>query len=849
MYVSDKQKETPTSRLFQKRTELIQKAKKVENNKEISEEIDQVEEDLAILVGKENRDKIFETFSKLDQSEGESFSNGIWQLKKRAFPKVGQTIPSAKRDVTGRTITDGSGLKKLYKETFTHRLRSRPPKQSVADVYGLQEMLIKKRLAVTENDKSPEWSREEVIEIMKKLKTNKARDPLGWVNELFRVENAGEDLIQSITFLMNRVKDTQIIPEVFSLKDVSPIYKNKGSRLDLKNDRGVFNGTILNSIFQKLIYKDIYDTVDSNLTDSNVGARKGRGVRNNSFMVNSVIHEIVTNKTKSHAHGVDLLIGDYSECFDTMSLPITANDLFNAGVTDDKLNLLYKSDETSNISIKTPFGKTERTTVRDTIPQGENTAPFKCTIQIDSISENQSTSLEKHLYKYKNKVKLPPFGMVDDQLTVANCGLGSALASSHLNSMTNIKKLQFGPHKTVKMHVGQSNITCPQNIIDTFELKSLEEKPSSILDMVDVEGEKHVMETVTSWKYLGDVLQSNGKCDINIKDKVGKGLAAINQISQMLTDLCLGPYMYEAFSVLRTSLFLSSILSNSESWVGISKKNISDLEAVDEQLLRTIFISELTKHAKTSKELLYLETGAIPIRFILMSRRCNFLWYILSQDEDSLLGRFFQAQCDSPTRGDWVSTVRQDLNELKIEMDFDQIRDCTKELFKETVKKQVKTTAFKYLTEIQQTHSKAKRLTYQDLSMQNYLCSENLMTKKEKIFAFTARANMLDVKGNFKLGKKDINCRLGCDSVEDQKHIYDCVALDEESEESVLSYADIYGQDSGKIRKVTQRLLKRFNKLTTTVHRQTQPCAAMADDDTDDNYDNIVDVSAVELDL
>ena len=123
------------------------------------------------------------------------------------------------------------------------------------------------------------------------------------------------------------------------------------------------------------------------------------------------------------------------------------------------------------------------------------------------------------------------------------------------------------------------------------------------------------------------------------------------------------------------------------------------------------------------------------------------------------------------------------------------------------------------------------------------------MTKKEKIFAFTARANMLDVKGNFKLGKKDINCRLGCDSVEDQKHIFDCVALDEESEESVLSYADIYGQDLEKIRKVTQRLLKRFQKLTTTVHRQTQPCAAMADDDTDDNYDNIVDVSAVELDL
>ena len=72
--------------------------------------------------------------------------------------------------------------------------------------------------------------------------------------------------------------------------------------------------------------------------------------------------------------------------------------------------------------------------------------------------------------------------------------------------------------------------------------------------------------------------------------------------------------------------------------------------------------------------------------------------------------------------------------------------------------------------------------------------------------------------------------------------------MDEDSEESV-SYTDIYGNDLEKIKKVTIRLLKRFQKLTTTVHRQTQPCAAMADNGTDDNNDNIVDVSAVELDL
>ena len=123
------------------------------------------------------------------------------------------------------------------------------------------------------------------------------------------------------------------------------------------------------------------------------------------------------------------------------------------------------------------------------------------------------------------------------------------------------------------------------------------------------------------------------------------------------------------------------------------------------------------------------------------------------------------------------------------------------------------------------------------------------MTKKEKIFAFTSRAHMLDIRGNFKTGKTDINCRLGCDNVEDQIHIYYCDALEDEDSEDTISYTDIYGSDLEKIRKVTQRLMQRFQKLTTTVHRQTEPCAATANDDTGDNYDIIVDVSATELDL
>ena len=161
-----------------------------------------------------------------------------------------------------------------------------------------------------------------------------------------------------------------------------------------------------------------------------------------------------------------------------------------------------------------------------------------------------------------------------------------------------------------------------------------------------------------------------------------------------------------------------------------------------------------------------------------------------------------------------VSSVHQDLKDLDIKMTFEQIEASSKESFKNQVKRHVKIEALKFLTNIQQTHSKSKKMKYNDLVMQDYLCSEsNFMTRKEKIFSFTARAHMLNLKGNFKEGKQDVNCSLGCDSVEDQKHLYDCPELEDDTNEEVMIYEEIYGSDHNKVKRVTQRLMKRLHTL------------------------------------
>ena len=194
-------------------------------------------------------------------------------------------------------------------------------------------------------------------------------------------------------------------------------------------------------------------------------------------------------------------------------------------------------------------------------------------------------------------------------------------------------------------------------------------------------------------------------------------------------------------------------------------------------LLRKIF----SVHSKTPHELLYLESGNIPIRFILKAKRMNFLWYILNEDESCLLYSVFQAQCDNPVQGDWVKTVTDDIKEIDLKMNFKEIKRMSEKSFKKLVKSKVKVATFEFLIKIQATKSKSRNIKYNTLELQNYLKPGDFMTIQEKSFIFEVRSRMLPVKFNFKTSQSDLKCRkCGIDD-EDQKHLLTCTALEDNS--------------------------------------------------------------------
>ena len=358
-------------------------------------------------------------------------------------------------------------------------------------------------------------------------------------------------------------------------------------------------------------------------------------------------------------------------------------------------------------------------------------------------------------------------------------------------------------------------------------------------EFVDVESDMHCMQQVSEWKYLGDILSSNSKQDENIKERISRASEAAKEVKQMLDDLCLGEFFFQGANILRSSLFLSSLISNSESWVNLSAKNVSDLESLDEKLLRDI----LSAHAKTPKELLYLETGNIPVSYIIKSRRLNFLHWILNEPESSLVRRFLDAQLSSPIRNDWVTQVKEDIIKLDINLTFDEIGEFSKEAFKDLVKTKIRKEAFNDLLNLQKSHSKGKEILFKQFSLQDYLMSRSSLTKKEKHFVFKARSRTLDLRCNFKLGQSTLQCRL-CDShPEDQESLLTCPALvtgEDLPASQQPPYMDIFSDNFVKISVIAKLLQEKFTAFTTRVNRPN-PCSASDKVNVIDNDINVSD--------
>ena len=159
--------------------------------------------------------------------------------------------------------------------------------------------------------KSPPWEMNDLEKAIKGLKNNQSGDPSGIINELFKPEVMGQDLALGIIDLLNGIKAELYIPLLVQLANITTIFKNKGSRLDMKNDRGIFILSVFRKMIDKMIYHDKYDDIDHFMSDSNIGARRHKNIRKHVYVIYAIINSVI----QGEAGCIDIQIYDLVQAF------------------------------------------------------------------------------------------------------------------------------------------------------------------------------------------------------------------------------------------------------------------------------------------------------------------------------------------------------------------------------------------------------------------------------------------------------------------------------------------------------------------------------------------------------
>ena len=373
---------------------------------------------------------------------------------------------------------------------------------------------------------------------------------------------------------------------------------------------------------------------------------------------------------------------------------------------------------------------------------------------------------KKHLFYYKDIVPIGPLGMVDDLLTITECGFKTELMNQFLNFKTGSKRLQFGTDKCIKMHVGKSGdkILCKDLHIGGWKVDVLTDPKSGLTSNSEYFSGYVQMKVKEDQTYLGDLISSDGSHSKKVQERSNKGQGIINQIMNILETTYFGKYYFEIAMVLRQSLFLSSILLNSEAWVNYSEKDIRILERCDEILLSKILGSD----SNSSNAMKYLDLGVAPLRFEIMKRKLSFLQYILQQNKDTMLHQVVKATWDNPLNNDFVMTCKKYLEVLEINLTFEEIQLMSKFSFSQIVKKQMKIAAFAYLKAQQQKQDKIKSIIFTKLEMQDYLANGDRNINVSKLI-FKARGETLDIKLQKRWKYEDVLCS-GCKNEEDLRN-------------------------------------------------------------------------------
>ena len=297
--------------------------------------------------------------------------------------------------------------------------------------------------------------------------------------------------------------------------------------------------------------------------------------------------------------------------FDSIDLKQAISDIYEAGLKDDNLALVYRANKEIFMAVNTPGGISERQTLTDIVLQGDTFGSILASVQVDSIGQECSQS--GYGYLYKDCLPVGMLGLVDDTIGVTEVGYKAQMMNAFMNVKTAEKCLQFGVKKCKSMLVGKNieNIIDSTLYVDKWTVEHEENLETGDTDLVETYSGQVEIGKCQEQKYLWFILSSSGDNIVNIRSIINKSIGIIKKIFTKLNSLKLQKYYFECGLIFMNVMLRSSILYGCETYYFLKENEMRQIERIEESFMRLLL--KTTKGCPINQ--MYLELGQLPARF------------------------------------------------------------------------------------------------------------------------------------------------------------------------------------------------------------------------------------------
>ena len=214
----------------------------------------------------------------------------------------------------------------------------------------------------------------------------------------------------------------------------------------------------------------------------------------------------------------------------------------------------------------------------------------------------------------------------------------------------------------------------------------------------------------------------------------------------------------------------STLLSNTETWCEITKKEEDMITSYHHEILCIIF----GQPRSTPYYGIIGETGIWPYKYVVVYKKLMFLHHLIHSSDDRIAKMVVlkqqQMMMEEKKNNTWFAELYHRVAPMKIDIKIEVVEKKKKSSWKKELKKKLGEEIEREIQELAKQKTKLRFLKEKPFEREDYVetCHAEMVGKIMSI-----RLNMVDCRANYKNNSADVKCVV-CDEIETTEHLLEC---------------------------------------------------------------------------